>query len=183
MTDETHVKRTRRVPHEAILQRHVKLFCRDAITAQHKFLAFDRSAPRGKFSHLAEKARGVEANTPDTLLMVVDLRDIWTEWKWPPNKPNAGQIAMGQNLMDLGRWWSWADNIQVWAEWLFSLGVEMRADFRSIAERHQAAAESTIARAELKRGTVPKSAKSRAEPRYTAGKGALKRWAKVGLMP
>lgn len=156
---------TRPIDREGILQKHWKLFVRDAVTAPHEAFAFDRSKATGQFSHAREAARGIRRSTPDTLLAVERIMPIWCEWKRPGYTPPpsdetfADQCRLGDKLMAIGHWWSWANDIRVYAEWIFSLGVEVRPNFRILAEHHQAAAESTIARAELKRGQLPKAYK------------------------
>ena len=151
----------RPINREHFLQVALVRFVREAVAAPHQFLAFDRSKASGAFSHMREKARGVRAGTPDTLLIVEGKPVIWCELKAPGNKPTPEQIAMGDSLMALGCWWSWVTSVDAYFEWIRSIGVEMRANAEFLAMHADAGVRSKIAAAETKAGTAPKSYKPR----------------------
>lgn len=151
----------RPINREHILQVALVRFVREAVAAPHQFLAFDRSKAAGQFSHMREKARGVRAGTPDTLLIVAGMPPIWAELKAPGNKPTPEQIAMGDSLMALGCWWSWVTSVGTYYEWVRSIGVELRANAEFLAMHADAGVRSKIAAAETKAGKAPKSYKPR----------------------
>lgn len=151
----------RPINREHILQVALVRFVREAVAAPHQFLAFDRSKASGAFSHMREKARGVRAGTPDTLLIVENKPVIWCELKAPGNKPTPEQIAMGDNLMALGCWWSWVTSVDAYFEWIRSIGVEMRANAEFLAMHADAGVRTKIEKAEAAVGKAPRSYKPR----------------------
>jgi hypothetical protein len=152
---------TKPINREHILQVALVRFVRDAVSAPHEFLAFDRSKAAGQFSHMREKARGVRAGTPDTLLLVEGKAPIFCELKAPGNKPTEQQIDMGDRLMAVGCWWSWATSVGTYFEWIRSIGVELRANAEFLAMHADAGVRSKIAAAETKAGIAPTSYKPR----------------------
>jgi hypothetical protein len=149
----------RPINREHILQVALVRFVRDAVSAPHEFLAFDRSKAAGQFSHMREKARGVRAGTPDTLLLVEGKAPIFCELKAPGNKPTEQQIDMGNRLMAVGCWWSWVTSVSTYFEWIKSIGVELRANAEFLAMHADAGVRSKIAAAETKDGKAPRSYK------------------------
>ena len=151
-------KKPRRRPifREHIRQRHIKLWVRDCVAVPHKFLAHDRSAPGGRFSHLRERGRGIAPGTPDTQLTVVGLPTIWCELKAPDKTPDEDQLRMGRELQTLGQVWFWATTVAGYMKGLIAAGVPLRPNAVVMAALHDAAADATIARAETKRGEAPK---------------------------
>lgn len=151
---------TKSINREHILQVALVRFVREAVAAPHQFLAFDRSKAAGQFSHMREKARGVRAGTPDTLLIVAGMPPIWCELKAPGNKPTPEQIDIGDSLLTLGCCWSWVTSVGTYYEWIRSIGVELRANAEFLAMHADAGVLSVIARAEEKRGKAPRSYKA-----------------------
>jgi hypothetical protein len=152
-------KKPRRKPifREHIRQRHIRLWVRDCVATPHKFLAHDRSAPGGKFSHLRERGRGIAPGTPDTQLSVAGLPTIWCELKAPGNRPDEDQLRMGRELQALGQSWFWATTVAGYMAGLVQAGVPLRSNAAAMAALHDAEADATIARAALKRGEAPKA--------------------------
>lgn len=148
----------RKIDREHVLQTHIRAFVRDAVAVDHEFLAFDRSAPRGQFSHMREKARGVRAGTPDTLLRVAGLPNLWWECKWGDNEPTPAQVDMGQRLHRLGDYWDWGTTVMEYRAFLVRCGVSLRANAEFLAMHADAAVASVIARAEAKVGRPSKRA-------------------------
>lgn len=163
--------RAKPIDREAFLQRHAKLFARDAILDEHEFFGFEAARKSSVIQWGREKAKGVRKSTPDTLTKVIQIPGIWVEFKWPPNKPRDDQEAMGKRLRLLGDIWDWADTIEGYRRILLQSGVRLRTNSEFLAQYHQAGAETLVAKAEAKRGDAPKSYspnKAKAKPRYTA---------------
>ncbi len=148
---------------EAILQVHAIQWAREAIAVPYKLLAFDRSKASGQWTHMREKARGVARATPDTLLIVDQppLGHIWCEFKSPGNKPDADQMRMGAELVELGDEWFWTDSVGGYREYLLGLGLEMRPNAAFLALHHDGRIATEVALAEAKAGTAKKPAKLR----------------------
>lgn len=151
---------TRPIDREHILQKALVKWVREAVSEPHEFLAFDRSKAAGQFSHLREKARGVRAGTPDTLLLTARLPPVWAELKAGTNKASEQQVDMGQRLVAIGGHWSCLSSVQAYHEWIHGLGVELRANAGFLAMHADASVLSVIARAEEKRGKAPRSYKA-----------------------
>ena len=58
---------------ESALQEACKRFCSSVVFDPHIFVAWDRSAARGKYSHLFEAKRGIIAGWPDCAVMTPGL--------------------------------------------------------------------------------------------------------------
>jgi hypothetical protein len=142
---------------EWILQKHIKLFVRDAVDAPHEFFAFDRGKAAGAWSHMIERARGVRKATPDTLLRVLGFMPIWYELKWPPNKPDEDQRLMGERLAAVGDTWGWGVSVIAYWQFISECGVPLRVNAGFMAMHHNAAVLSTIARAEAKPAPKPRA--------------------------
>jgi hypothetical protein len=142
---------------EHILQKHIKLFVRDAVDAPHEFFAFDRGKPAGAWSHMIERARGVRRATPDTLLRVKGWVPIWYELKWPPNKPDADQKIMGERLAAIGDIWGWGVSVEAYWQFLLLCYVPLRANAKFLALHHDGQVLSTIARAEAMPAPKPRA--------------------------
>jgi hypothetical protein len=153
----------RQINREHILQVALVKWCREAIATPHTLLAFDRSRAFGQFSHMREKARGVRAGTPDTLLIVAGVPPVWAELKAPGNKPTPEQEAMGDTLMRLGCYWSWVNTIGTYHAWLVSLGIRLHPNAETLATLADAGVLAKIGRAEIKAGKAPRSYKAREE--------------------
>jgi hypothetical protein len=151
------------IPREHMLQVALVKWCREAIATPHTLLAFDRSRAFGQFSHMREKARGVKAGTPDTLLIVYGVPPIWCELKAPGNKPAPEQEAMGDTLMRLGCYWSWATSVGTYHAWLVSLGIRLHPNAELLATLADAGVLAKIGRAEIKAGKAPRPYKPREE--------------------
>jgi hypothetical protein len=140
-----------------MLQVALVRWCREAIATPHTLLAFDRSRASGRFTHMREKARGVRAGTPDTLLIVAGVPPIWAELKAPGNKPTPEQQAMADTLMRLGCYWSWVTDIGTYYAWMVALGIRLHPNAELLATLADAGVQSKIARAEIKAGKAPRS--------------------------
>lgn len=150
---------------EHIAQKHCKLFVRDVVAAEHEFFAFDRSALVGwaaMQNSIREKARGVRRATPDTLLRVAGMPNIWCEWKAQGKEPTDEQYAMGARLQDLGDVWFWCVSVVEYRSHLEDYDVPMRPNAAFLALHHDAGVMSEIAKAEMKAGKAPRVAKPRA---------------------
>ena len=148
-------QRARPVQREHARQIRIKLFVRDAVTAPHKFLAFDRTRAHGRFSHMRERARGIAPNTPDTLLIVAGMPCIWAEIKDRGQWPGADQLRMLEELRALGTEAFWTDSVVGYYLELAKIGVPMRSGAGLVAAAYDNSADAVIERAEMKRGKVP----------------------------
>lgn len=155
-------KRRRPVDIEHVIQKHVMQFVREELPGS-VFLSFDRSAPFGRFSHMRQKARGVQRGTPDTLLRVKGCPNIWCELKAPGNKPDEAQIAMGDRLQAVGDVWFWANSVAGYAADL-SLTVKLQVGWTLRAIVHDARVQGEIERAQMKAGKLPARLEKRVSP-------------------
>lgn len=158
-----------RINREHILQVQIKKWVRGAVDAPHVFLAFDRSKAAGQWTHMMEKARGVQAGTPDTLLCVKGFAPIWCELKAEGNEPTAAQIALGRALRGTGCHCSWTTTVGEYRRWLVIIGVPLRTNAEYQALQADAAVASLIAKAEAK-APKAKRAPRAVGPRYLAPK-------------
>lgn len=157
--------RHRPIHPEHILQVRLNMWVREAVTAPHEFMAFDRSSASGQFTHEREAAAGIRRGTPDTELCLSGRLPIWAELK-DPRIPNLSdevfakrwpdQWRRGQDLIALGHDWRWFQSIVPYYEWLYDLGVPMANNARFLALHKDATVISLIEAAELKRGVLPK---------------------------
>lgn len=149
----------RQINREHILQVALVRFVREAVSAPHEFMSFDRGKAAGQWSHMREKARGVKAGTPDVLLLVEGKAPIWCELKAPGNKPTEQQVDIGNRLMAVGCYWSWVTDIGTYHAWLVSLGIRLHPNAELLATLADAGVLSKIAAAETKAGKAPRSYK------------------------
>lgn len=140
---------------EHIYQKALHTWAREYVREPKQFLSFDRAKPGGKFSHAREKARGVKAGTPDTMLRVPDIPAIWWECKAVGQRPDEQQGQMGRHLVSLGDHWGWGTTVVAYAEWLWLLGVPLLDGWKAAAERADASVLAMIEAAEMRKGKLP----------------------------
>ncbi len=175
---------TARIQREHILQVRIREFVRDAVDAPHEFLAFDRSAAGGQFTHDRERSRGIRSGTADTLLMVAGMPDIWVELKRRGEKPEPGgdQEKFGEAVIAVGRMWFWADTVESYHQGLVRCGVPLRANAAFQAMHKDGRVDTIIAKAEVKRGKAHKTAKPRKAGHRNVASGArARRMQRVGI--
>ena len=151
------------IQREHILQKHARLWAREALACEHLFLAFDRSKAASRFSHLHQKNMGITAGTPDTLLMVkfqTSHHNIWCELKSPGNTPSEIQMNIGERLRRLGSIWFWCTSVDEYRLMLCGCFVPMHPNASFLALHHDGLVASEIAKAEAKKGVVPKRRKA-----------------------
>ncbi len=146
----------RNIQREHVVQKHARLWVREALAIQHEFFAFDRSKKTSQWSHMREKMRGVQAHTPDTLLKILERKVVWCEFKAPGKEPSEEQYAMGARLVDLGDDWFWTTTVTYYYRWLKNVGIPMHNNAEFLATLHDASVDTEIAKAELKAGMLPK---------------------------
>jgi hypothetical protein len=168
------------VNREHILQVKLRKWVRDAVAVPHVFLAFDSAKQATMNQRAREASRGVATGTPDCVLHIDGVPPIYCELKAPGNKPTPAQEYMGVRLMEAGCFWSWLSSIEDYRLWMVALGVPLQTNAEYLALIADGQVWTAIARAEAKRPAKPRGTK--AEPRYTAGKSATKRWAKAGII-
>lgn len=145
------------IQREAILQKHVKQFVRDAVDAAHELFAFDRGKASGRFTHLAQAGRGVRKGTPDTQLCVMGFPPIWAELKAPGEKlRDDAQEDIGRRLIAIGHEWFWTNSVDGYRQEIARRGVPLRANAALLAAHHDASVAGVILTAERKRGDAPK---------------------------
>ena len=149
------------IQREAIIQKHARLWAREALACDSEFFAFDRANPTSQWQHMHEKMRGVKAGTPDTLLRVKDRRNIWCEFKSPGNKPSDVQLAIGARLIALGDDWGWCASVNEYRLYLTGLDIAMHPNAQFLALHHDVSVMSEITKAEAKAGYMPRTAVKR----------------------
>lgn len=117
------------------LQVQVKKFVRDCVdSAVSVFMAFDRSRNHSGMQHLMEAQRGVQRGTPDTLLLVPGVPDVFCEIKAGKNKPSDDQERLGRAIIATGRHWFWANSVTSYMRGLQGFGVPLRPNAALVAE-------------------------------------------------
>jgi len=154
---------TRPIYRETILQKHVRIFVRDAVDGPHDFSSADSAKKSTPWARGREAARGIRKGEPDCRLKVPTLPAIHCELKYPPNKVVDGddQHKRGLELIAVGDLWFWTDSVTGYMEGLARFGVPLRLNASFQAQHHDAAVASCIARAEAKRGLPVKRKASR----------------------
>lgn len=166
------------ISREHCIQKHAKLFVREAIAEDYEFLAFDRSAPYGQWSHMRQRSRGLQPGTSDTLLKRrYPHRSIWCEFKAPGNKPDDNQKRFGKRMQELGDEWFWADSVTAYWTGLAGKGVQFRPNAPFLAAHHDASVQGEIEAEELKAGKLPKRMTRKRTAR--ASPSDTKRWARI----
>ena len=168
---------------EHLLQAGVLAFAKAAIDLPAEawsFLAFDRGAGAGAFSHARQAARGHQAGTPDTLTRAKDCSPVWVELKAPGGRPSDAQVSMLKRFRDLGDiavfGWSIAD----YRDALVAGGVPLRPAADALVLRHQSHVDAAIVRAEARAADGPapvRKARPRkpGQPRFVAEKKLTRR--------
>jgi len=159
---------------EAALQVKINQWSRECVAVPHFFTGIDRSKRSGQFTHVREKARGLVAGTPDTVLLVHGLPSIWVELKAPGNHPTDQQYEVGSAIKHSGHVWDWCDTVEGYATILARRGVRLTTDAHSKAMHADALlAAAAIRREEASTGKPSAKRFARVEKKPTAA--ALKR--------
>lgn len=139
------------------LQVRVNRWVREYVPSPHFFFGIDRSQASGQFTHVREKARGLVAGIPDTVLLCPNLPAIAVELKAPRNRPSDAQELVRDKIVAAGHIWRWTDSVRGYASILETYGVALRAGWLLAAERSDAA----LSDAAIRR----KAAKPKRQPR------------------
>lgn len=131
---------------EHALQVMVNKFVREAVPQPHFFCGVDRSKATSRFTHAREKARGLIAGTPDTLLVCPGLPLIAVELKALGNTPTEAQERVGADIQASGHIWGWCDTVTGYAAILRAAGVALRPHADMYAARHDATLTVAAAR-------------------------------------
>jgi hypothetical protein len=137
---------------EHTFQKYLVVWVQQAVMGDRNvFLCFDRSKPAGQWTHAHEKARGILAGTPDTLLICPGHRHLWCELKVPPNKLTTTQIQVGERLMKAGDAWFSATSVYEYFRYLAICAFPLHANASVLAELKDAAIASELAKTRLKK--------------------------------
>lgn len=130
------------------------------------FNSVDRAKRSGQFTHVREKARGMLAGFPDTILLVNGMT-ITAELKALGKKPTERQAAVGEVIKASGHHWFWCDNVFAYAQALHNFGVPLVGAWGIAADGHDATLASAAIRSEeSKTGKVSKKRRNPFAPRY-----------------
>lgn len=157
------------IQREHIYQVALHKWAREYVLGEKEFFAFDRAKAGGRFSHMRQRAAGVKKATPDTLLRVASIPNIWWECKSPGKKPDPDQMAMGERLQALGDHWGWGTTVEQYAVMLVNIGVPLAHGWLAAVYQADAGIIAKVERAEMKAGRLPKRYKARPE-KPTAGR-------------
>lgn len=139
------------------LQVKVNQFVREVVPEPHQFFSVDRSAKRGRWQHVREKARGLVAGTSDTILLYPGLPAIVVELKRPGEKPDDNQERFGAQVTASGHLWGWCATVFGYGAILLNAGVPLMEAWALIAARHDATlASASIRKEESRTGKVSK---------------------------
>lgn len=122
---------------------------------------------------MREKARGLIAGTPDTVLLAPNFPAICVELKAGDNKVRSGddQDRVGQAIRRAGHVWHWTNSVQGYAAILAEAGVLLSPDAQIKAMRADALlASAAIRREEAKTGAVSKKRYAAPEAKPTAAR-------------
>ncbi|HEX2941535.1 MAG TPA: hypothetical protein VHO91_10840 [Rhodopila sp.] len=135
----------------------VNRWVREYVPPPHFFFGIDRSQATGQFTHVREKARGLVAGIPDTVLLCPNLPAIAVELKAPGNRPSDAQELVRDKITAAGHIWRWTDTVRGYAAILADSGIALRPGWLLAAERSDAMLEG----AAIQR----KAAKPKRQPR------------------
>ncbi len=161
------------------LQVKIHQFVREVVPQPHFFFAVDRSRATGAHTHAREKARGLIAGTPDTLLLVPDRPAIAIELKAPGNFPTDRQSEVAGAITAAGHLSGWCSSVVGYMRLLRGFGVVLDDRADALAEQHDA----VLAGAAVRRAMVPKKRPviRKVGLRHEWGRGVAKRAAKAGI--
>lgn len=155
---------------EHALQTMVNKWVRNHVAQPHFFTGIDRTKGTSMLTHVREKARGLVAGTPDTLLIVPNLPAITIELKAKGKKvaEDSQQDQVGKRIQASGGLWGWCDSVHGYAALLRAWDVPLIGAWEIAAEGHDATLlGAAIRREETKTGKVSKARSPRKSgPRY-----------------
>lgn len=157
---------------EHALQVQVSHTVRDHVPFPHFFFSIDRSKRSAQFTHVREKARGLVAGTPDTVLIYPGLPTITIELKAKGEKvdPGSNQERVGNAIRAAGGLWSWCDTVSGYMTILQNIGIPLYGRWDLTAQHRDALLES----AAIRRAEGSRSSKVRAAARSRPRPAALK---------
>lgn len=138
----------------------------------HFFFSVDRSKRSGQFTHVREKARGLIAGTPDTVLIYPGLPTITIELKAKGEKvkPGSNQELVGNAIIAAGGLWGWCDSVHGCMLFLHYAGVPLIGRWDLTAQHRDA----LLASAAIRRAEGSRSSKVRAAAKPRPRAAALK---------
>lgn len=134
----------------------INQWVRENIPNPHMFFAVDRSKKTGLMTHVRQKAAGMVAGVPDTVLLYPGLPAITIELKARGKKPEPGgsQERVGGVIIESGHLWGWCDSVMGYAGLLQQFGVPIRPSGWLHAHNHDLVLEAAAIKRE-EAGGVP----------------------------
>ena len=167
------------IQREHILQKHLRHWVRDAVSADHVFLSFDSAGKATQNQRARAAARGVAAGTPDTVLHTRGFPPLYAELKAPGGKPPEAQTEMMKRLQIAGCIVEVVRSVHDYFSLLYLVRVPLRINAQVMAQHYDLKIEAEIARAESRVGKSARTTKP--APRYTVGKRVASRAARAGI--
>lgn len=158
----------RRAQPEHALQVQINKLVRAHVAHPHLFLSVDAAKRTHDLARVREKARGVIAGTPDTLLIVPTLPLIAIELKAPGNKPTDRQIQVGEAIRAAGHLWDWCDSAEGYFAILDGFRVPLIGAWSIAAQHADALLAGRAIRAEETRTRKPSGKRFAARPSRSA---------------
>ena len=158
----------RRAQPEHALQVRINRLVREHVAQPHLFLSVDAAKRSHDLARVREKARGVVAGTPDTLLICPGLPLIAIELKAPGNRPTERQEAVGAQIRAAGHRWGWCDSAEGYFALLHGLGVPLIGAWQIAAQHADAILAGAAIRTEEKRTRKPSGKRFAAKPSRAA---------------
>lgn len=170
-----------RIGPEHSLQVLVTKAVRAHVPAGHFFTGIDRAKPSGRFTHVREKARGIVAGVPDTMLLYPGLPAIFIELKAKGGKVEAGsnQEKVGVAIRAAGGLWACCDSVYDYLHTLQHFGVPLQGNWMLAAFNHDATLEGAAIRRDEAKGTV---SKRRFAPKPSASKVKAMERVRAGVL-
>ena len=147
---------------EHALQVKINQWVRECVPMPHFFCGIDRSKKQSALQHVREKARGLVAGTPDTILIVPGLPLMAVELKAPGRKPTEAQYQVGEAIIRSGHHWDFADSVAGYMALLAGWGVALPPSAALNAEHKDAVLRSAAIRREESKTGKPSRARTRA---------------------
>jgi hypothetical protein len=143
---------------EHALQVMIVKAVRAHVPMPHFFFSVDRSKKTGAFTHVREKARGMIAGTPDTVLVYPDHPVVAIELKAKGRKVDAdsNQERVGYAIQAAGGLWGWCDSVASFLHLLKTMGIPLVGAWQLTAANYDAVLESAAIRREEAGGKVSK---------------------------
>lgn len=140
------------------LQVQIAHTVRDHVPMPHLFFSVDRSKRLGRFSHVREKARGMMAGVPDTILIYPGFPVIAIELKAKGERvePGSTQERVGHAIQAAYGHWTWVDSVHDYMLYLNNIGIPLHGRWDLTAAHRDALLASAAIKREEAGGVVSK---------------------------